>query len=37
MMAARKFSTILLGLWTALVLLFLFAPLLLVALFSFNN
>jgi spermidine/putrescine transport system permease protein len=37
MTTARNASTILLGLWTALVLSFLFAPLLLVALFSFND
>lgn len=37
-MAARRLSsTPLLGLWTALVLLFLFAPLFLVVLFSFNT
>jgi spermidine/putrescine transport system permease protein len=36
-MKARSSSTVLLGLWTALVLLFLFAPLFLVALFSFND
>jgi spermidine/putrescine transport system permease protein len=37
MTTTQKSSAILLGLWTALVLLFLFAPLLLVALFSFNS
>ena len=33
----RNSSTILLGAWTALVLLFLFAPLFMVAIFSFND
>ncbi len=37
MRAKRNTSAVLLGAWTALVLLFLFAPLILVALFSFNN
>lgn len=36
-MKARDLAGTLLGVWTALVILFLFAPLILVALFSFNS